>query len=242
MIKEIPYIQKFIISKLIGAVGLRYSHIDKDKQFENDLFNYHLQKLVKKGFVIKDADSIYSLSEFGKKIIVDISPLSQENKDKYKFRVNVTTIIRQNRKNGIYLHAHKRKRHPFYGEVSTTGGSVDQGESLIDASKRTILEKTGLELINPKIIACIRLVQLKESCVFQDLFLYVAYCDKFKGDLIEENKFGLNFWDPIDRMIDHEQKATSLSKTIINIYKKIQKREKVDQFIFAEEYISLKQV
>ena len=48
-------IQNRIISKLKNAASLRYSELWPEK-VPNDLFNYHLQFLVKKGYVDKSGD------------------------------------------------------------------------------------------------------------------------------------------------------------------------------------------
>ena len=65
-------IQNHIVSRLKNAKMLRYSELQQ-KGVPNDLFNYHLQFLVKKGYLNRSDDG-YSLSELGVRHVADFNP------------------------------------------------------------------------------------------------------------------------------------------------------------------------
>ena len=89
-------IQNHILSKLKNAKSLRYSELMPEYRVQNDLFNYHLQFLVKKGFVEKlgkvgEYDG-YTLSELGIKHVAD--PILSDSKVITSlFKSNVITIV-----------------------------------------------------------------------------------------------------------------------------------------------------
>jgi len=239
MIKDIPYIQKCILSRLIGATGAKYSEI-KIVNLENDLYNYHLQELVKKGFIGKNINKEYCLSEAGIKLICEDYPLNQYEKEKEKFRANITTIILKKEKGKNYIHLHKRKRHPYFGDISTTGGSIQKNEKLEDAAKRTIKEEIGLNLKSVKVIGLVKITFIYKKKLFFELFLYLAISKSFTGELIKENKFGENYWDDIrnyNNIIKYNK--SKLSKTATKLINSIGKGKRTPKFTFAEETIEL---
>ena len=71
MSKITSEIQNKIVSRLKNADVLKYSEL-QPKNIPNDLFNYHLQFLVKNGLLEKK-NSGYSLSKKGIKYIADVS-------------------------------------------------------------------------------------------------------------------------------------------------------------------------
>ena len=67
--QSLATIQNNILTKLKGTKSLKYSQL-KPAKVANDLFNYHLQFLIKKDFVKKVGEG-YSLSALGLKHIAD---------------------------------------------------------------------------------------------------------------------------------------------------------------------------
>ena len=47
------HIQRDIITRLKNADSLRYAQLKPDREIPNDLYNYHLKKLVANGLVEK---------------------------------------------------------------------------------------------------------------------------------------------------------------------------------------------
>ncbi|MSR71120.1 MAG: NUDIX domain-containing protein [Candidatus Taylorbacteria bacterium] len=224
-------IQNHIISRLKNAKVLRYSELAPHVRVPNDLFNYHLQFLVKKGLLTK-TDIGYSLAEKGVKYVADAHALSEE-KILGLFKYNVITIVMRINKKKIEILNQLRKSNPSYGKVGVPGGMVRKGEKVEDAATRKLKVETGLKA-NFKIVGFERrLLYLKEE-LFSDMLFPIAYADEYEGEIVN-TEFGDNMWVSIDEAIKNESIEFDSIKTIVDILKLI-KNGKIDKapFIYNE--------
>ena len=104
-------VQNIILTKLLRSEKLRYGEL-KPEDVANDLFNYHLQFLVKKCLVDKLGDG-YKLSVSGVKHVADEYPLNPQGEVANLFKMNAITIISRNTKNGIEILNKVRGRSPM---------------------------------------------------------------------------------------------------------------------------------
>lgn len=232
MTKSLSSIQNHIISKLKNAKSLRYSEMQPDK-VPNDLYNYHLQFLVKKDLVIKSGDG-YSLSDAGIKYVAD----ANTNNDSLNslFKMNVITIVSRVIDGKIEILNQVRKSNPSYGKVGVMGGVTLKGEVLEASATRKLKQETGLEA-KFKIVGCERRIMYKGGELFSDVLFPITYADKYAGELIEDTEFGHNMWVPIDQAIKNES-ATFDSLPSINIALKAIKAKKIKSLpFFFEENI-----
>jgi ADP-ribose pyrophosphatase YjhB (NUDIX family) len=186
-------IQRRTLSKCsFFATGARYSQLKPQNiEIENDLFNYHLQKLVKNGYLKKE-NRLYELTPKGKSTVTNIDHETISIPTKYKVSVYLCPIIN----NKVLLY--KRKRHPQYGYVGLASGKKNFGEKITDAAKRELKEETGLDA-NFKIIGNMHQIRKDEQCnVIEDGVFYICYTDKVTGELDKENKEGEFFWIDIN--------------------------------------------
>lgn len=197
----ISQIQNQIISKLKNAKQLRYSEI-QPKGVPNDLYNYHLQFLVKKDYVIKSDDG-YSLSPLGVKHVADFNPPTEDNAPVNVFKVNVLTVLSRINKGKIEILNQVRKSNPSYGKIGVMGGVVRKGESTEDAATRKLLVETGLEAVF-KVVGIQRRTMYIKGELFSDVLFPIAYSDECFGDLIEDTEYGHNMWVPIDEAIKND--------------------------------------
>ena len=179
-------IQNRIISKLKNAASLRYSELWPEK-VPNDLFNYHLQFLVKKGFVDKDGEG-YSLSEAGIKHVADYNPAMDESGTANLFKVNVLTVLSRIQDKKIQILNQIRKSNPSYGKVGVMGGVVRKGESIEDAASRKLKAETGLAATF-KLIGIQRRVMYVKGELFSDVIFPICYSDEYEGELIEDSEW-----------------------------------------------------
>jgi 8-oxo-dGTP pyrophosphatase MutT (NUDIX family) len=200
MISAFSPIQNGILSKLKNAKSLRYSEL-KSRGIPNDLFNYHLQFLVKKGWLLKSAEG-YCLSEKGIQHVADPHP-SNNNVLTSLFKINVITIVSRKRKGKIEILNQIRTSNPSYGKVGIMGGVVLKGELILPAAKRKLKQETGLDA-DFKLLGCERRIMYKNGELFSDVMFPIAYSDSVSGDLIEDNEFGHNMWVSIDEAIKNE--------------------------------------
>lgn len=199
MLANLSPIQNHILGKLKNAKALRYSELQPDK-VPNDLFNYHLQYLVKKEFILKTEDG-YSLSEDGIKHVAD--PYTTNDAITSLFKINVITIVSRVVDSKVEILQQIRKSNPSYGKIGVMGGVVLKGELIEPAATRKLKVETGLDA-EFKTVGCERRIMYKSGELFSDLMFPIAYTDNYSGELIEDTDFGHNMWVPIDEAIENE--------------------------------------
>lgn len=226
-------IQNHILSQLKNAQTLRYSELQIDS-IPNDLFNYHLQFLVKKEYVIK-SDEGYLLSPAGIKFIAD----PQTNKiDTINslFKINVIDIVSRVVEGKIEILNQVRKSNPSYGKIGVVGGVVLKGELIEPAAKRKLQQETGLHA-DFKLVGCERRIMYKDGELFSDVMFPIAYADKYAGELLEDTTFGHNKWVPIDEAIKNESAEYDTIKSIVIVLKTIKNGSMKKLPFFFEESI-----
>lgn len=177
--------------------GAKYSEL-KVEGIENDLFNYHLQQLVKNGFLAKEKN-LYKLTEQGKSLVTNIDEIDKALPPNYKVSVYMCAVIH----NKVLLT--RRLKHPQYGYVGLPSGKIKYGERILDTAKREFEEETGL-FADFKVIGNLR--QIRRNRVGQmveDGIFFVCYTDYVKGNLTEKSLEGEYFWEDIKTAINIEK-------------------------------------
>jgi hypothetical protein len=226
-------IQNQIISRLKNAKTLRYSEMHP-QYIPNDLFNYHLQFLVKKGFLNKSANR-YSLSELGIKHVADFNPPTDPDRSINLFKVNVLTIVSRKRNDKIEILNQLRTSNPSFGKVGVMGGVVRKGESLEAAATRKLKIETGLQASFKQVGIQRRIMYIKNE-LFSDIIFPIMYADSYSGELISDTEYGHNLWVPIDQAIKNESKSFDSIKQLPNVLKAIENK-KIDSlsFFYSED-------
>ncbi len=231
MVPNFSPIQNHIFSRLKNARMLRYSEMQPDG-VSNDLFNYHLQFLVKKEYVIR-SDQGYSLSELGLKHIADFNPTGESKSSTHLFKVNVLTIVSRLIKGKIEILQQLRTANPSFGKIGVPGGVVRKGESTLDAATRKLKIETGLTA-SFRIVGMQRRTLYANNELFSDILFPIAYADTYSDQLIDDTEYGHNIWVPIDVAIRNESAPFDSIKSINKVLKAI-KSKKIKSFPFFYE-------
>lgn len=232
MIKNLSPIQNDILSRLKNAKTLRYGELHKT-DIPNDLFNYHLQHLVKLGMVEKDNGEYY-LSAIGIKHVAD--PYIANNTITSLFKMNVITIVSRVVKGKIEILNQLRKSNPSYGKIGVMGGVVLKGESIEVAATRKLKDETGLNA-KLKFVGCERRMMYKDGELFSDVLFPITYTKSYSGNLMIDSNFGHNMWVPINTAIKNESSEYDSIKSIVKVLKAI-KNNKIDTLpVFFEESV-----
>lgn len=232
MLQPFLPIQNHILSKLKNARLLRYSELQPDK-VPNDLFNYHLQTLVKKGFVARTDDG-YSLSSKGIKHVAD--PYPKNDAITSLFKINVITIVSRTTKGKIEVLNQVRTSNPSYGKVGVMGGIVLKGEPIEAAATRKLKQETGLDA-RFTLVGMERRIMYKDGELFSDVMFPLAHADAHSGELVAENEFGRNMWVPIDEAIRNDTAEFDSIPGIVRTLKAIKKGEIKKLPFFFEETV-----
>ncbi len=232
MLHNFSPIQNHILSKLKNAHVLRYSELHPDK-VPNDLFNYHLQYLVKKDFVLKSDDG-YSLSETGIKHVADPYPTNDAITS--LFKINVITIVSRVVDGRIEILNQVRKSNPSYGKVGVMGGVVLKGELIEPAATRKLKQETGLDA-QFRLLGAERRIMYKGGELFSDVLFPIAYADSYSGELIEDSDFGHNMWVSIDEALRNESSEFDSIHSITTVLTAIKNKAVATLPVFFKEEI-----
>jgi hypothetical protein len=224
MDQQLSSIQNHIIAKLKNAKLLRYSEI-QPKDVPNDLFNYHLQFLVKKGLVARSEEG-YALAQPGIRRVADTEA-------EHLFKVNVITIVSRKTENGLEILNQMRTSHPSFGKIGVMGGVVKKGEPLETAAARKLKSETGLEA-SFRVVGIERRMMYVSGELFSDIVFPIAYADNSNGVLQEDTKFGHNMWLPIEEAIENESIEFDSIKKIVDVLGAI-KDKKISKLPFFYE-------
>jgi len=214
---DIDPVQLQILTILNGTLDIqRYSDL-KPKDLDNDLFNYHLQFLVKKNLVNK-TEKGYQISQKGKKIMSNIDAVGKKY-DLFRYSITANVMKKENGKK--YILGQKRLRHPYYGDISTISGKVKKGERVTDAAKRKLKEETGLEA-EFKVLGLFRKIRKNEKGeVVEDTVYNTCYAENPTGELIEKNEYGENKWYEVEEFKKLHSKNTDIGESDKEVFKRI---------------------
>ena len=202
-------IQKDILSKArFFKDGAKYAEL-KDADIDNDLHNYHLQQLVKTGYLEKDG-KLYKLTEKGKSYITNVDSLDKKRIGNYKVSVYMCVV------DGDRVLVHRRLKQPQYGYVGFPSGKISFGEGILETGSRELFEETHLKA-EFKIIGNLRQIRHNaQGDVIEDGVFYVLYSDNFTGKLLEKQLEGENFWVPIKEALNIEKLFKPSFEIILN--------------------------
>ncbi len=230
MLQDLSPIQNHILSKLKNVKVARYRDM-QPKDVPNDLYNYHLQFLIKKGLVAK-TETGYALSASGIKHVAD--PYPANNAITSLFKINVITVLSRIKNGKIEILNQIRKSNPSYGKVGVMGGVVLKGEPLEVAATRKLQQETGLKA-KFKQIGCERRIMYVADELFSDVLFPIMYASSGTGKLQVETDFGHNMWVPINQAIKNESAEFDSIKSIVKVLRAIKQGSvKKLPFFFAE--------
>lgn len=191
-------IQNDIISRLKNADVLRYKDMHP-ADVPNDLYNYHLQQLLRKDIVTK-VDQGYRLSASGLRHVADVHHSNDQSNR--LFKINVITIVSRVIDGELMILNQVRLSNPSYGKVGVMGGTIVKGELLPAGAKRKLEQETEV-IADFKIIGSERRLLYKDNELFSDVLFPIAYASVSHGEPVD-TEFGLNKWVPIDEAIDND--------------------------------------
>jgi ADP-ribose pyrophosphatase YjhB (NUDIX family) len=190
----------------------------QQKGVPNDLYNYHLQYLVKKGLVTKEGEG-YALSPIGMRYVADAHAASDAFNS--YFKINVILIVSRVVDGKVEILNQVRKSHPSYGKVGAPGGVVLKEEPVEAAASRKLREETGLEATF-KHVGMERRIMYRDGDLFSDLLFPLCYANACTGELLVDTEFGHNTWVPIDEAIENESALYDSIPSIITVLRAIQ--------------------
>lgn len=164
-----------ILNKLLFFTEAKYTDLKIDPQIGNNTFQFHLNKVIESGLVIKNSNGNYSLTKYGKKIANQINTDQNRLIDRRKISVHLYCIRYLDANPEVLMYT--RAKHPFFGKQGFPTGKVLLGENFYDSAKRELKEEMNLEG-EPKLFNIIHWIvreektkELLDDKVFLDFFI-----------------------------------------------------------------------
>jgi ADP-ribose pyrophosphatase YjhB (NUDIX family) len=225
--------QEILRQLIISPAGKRYSEI-KPTDVENDLYNYHLQQLVKQQLIIK-SDSSYMLTSAGKKYILDTKPLDILMGQADTFKLAAICLVLDLTNEIPHVLVQKRQLSPFAGNQELPGGSIYKGEAVTEAATRRLHQETGLSATF-SLFGIIRKMRYDtKSVLYSDILYHICLATQSAGTLITENEFGSKQWVALSEYIRHEQQTVYGSPVLADHLMQLQHQGFANSAMFYSE-------
>lgn len=213
-------IRRDIITRLKNADTLRYAQLKPDADIPNDLYNYHLKKLIVDGLVEKSDDG-YKLSPAGKRHVADVHHTSDQDDRLFKF--NVLLIVTRVINGRLHVLNQRRMSQPSYGIVGIPGGTILKSEPLLDGAQRKLRQETGLDGTFAY-IGTERRILYQGASLFSDVLFPICLCTDATGDPIA-TEFGENFWVTVDEAIANDSRQVDHIESIPRVLQALARDE-----------------
>jgi ADP-ribose pyrophosphatase YjhB (NUDIX family) len=197
MMKELHHIQKSIILSLAKQSPLRFSEL-LPPRIPNNTFTYHLKQLASFGYIESTKDG-YIPTRKALKLVA-----FSANGDKQIKNPTILSMLYVTNSLGEVLLLNRNNR-PYQGWYSLPSGLIHHGESLGDAAKRELFEKTTIEAsseIKPAGVIDFRYKEKETGDIFIHAIAFV-YHYVYDGDREKLNdlqiKYGQLSWSKLGR-------------------------------------------
>ena len=183
------HLQRSIVYKLAQTDSMRFSELKPDV-IDNKLFTYHLGKVVSSGYVIKNAQGLYTLTPKGRRLGVRVLESQQALVDHAD---SVLFLVIRRKLDGAWL-LYRRHAHPLIARAGFMHGIPNSFEESVETAKRVCFENTNLDCSFRALGGgYFRVYDKDELESFTHFTLMV--CDNAKGELAQNDPLAEYFWE-----------------------------------------------
>ena len=197
---DLHHIQRGIILSLTTQSPLRFTDL-RPPRIPNNTFSYHLKKLVNAGYVESTDSTGYTLTRKALKLV----GFTDAQANRVATPVLITILYITNSEGEVLLL--NRDIAPFRGWYGLPSGTIHMGETVDQAARRELSEKTGISETAPiKQVGVLDFQYRKEAS--DDLFAHavaMVYACRYDGDKDSLNdsatRFGQLSWSKLGRRL-----------------------------------------
>ena len=198
--KQLHLIQLQILRKLLFATSLRYTEMKPDNEMLNNQFDFHLDQIIKEGWVTKTKEG-YFLTSSGKEYANRMNTGTATIEKQAKIGAIVCAFCERNGKRQYLVYT--RLKQPFYGCQGFMSGKIAYGETVIDGAKRELKEETNLDG-EPQVFSIrhFRVFDKQTGELLEDKFLYYCLVRNPEGEIVDSAE-GKYEWIDEDKIDSH---------------------------------------
>jgi ADP-ribose pyrophosphatase YjhB (NUDIX family) len=231
--KQLHDIQLKILKKLLFAQKLRYTELKPDEALENNQFDFHLDQLIKAGYIQKTEQG-YLLTQSGKEYANRMD--TDTVKIPKQAKVSVSLAIRREFEGKRQYLIYTRLKQPFYGCQGFPSGKIRYGENVTDTITRELKEETNLDGAGvPVLLRHYRVFDKSSKELLEDKFMFYSLVENPTGELVPNNE-GKFEWVDYDNLFsyvtNHFVSNEQFRKNIefIEHFDGVMRFEEMDQF------------
>ncbi len=218
-----------------SANGLRFAEMCPEG-IESDLYNYHLQQLVKRGYLNK-TKGVYTLTNMGREYLVDLAPLRLGQPPRLKIAAMCLALRTHNDQLQVLYQV--RLREPHRGSQVMVAGGLKRGEPLLTAACRRLQEEAGL-VSEPRWVGTLRKIRKQPDTgkVWSDITYHVCASFDPEGQAAS-TKYGDHTWLSLPEAAQLEREQVVGSPFLAAFLLRLQDDPRVlDEGFYAEEEVN----
>lgn len=183
------HIQKEIVYDLAFADAMRFSEL-KPPELENKAFDYHLKKVVRAGYVVKNADGTYSLTSEGKRLGKGVKKKQSRLIDR---AYSVLLLAIQRKEDDAWLLV-RRKTQPLLGLTGFMNAQPIAEQDALQTGAEICRQQTGL--VGDFVVqghGYFRIFRAGELESF--IHFTLLKCTDIQGELSQNSELAEYYWD-----------------------------------------------
>lgn len=192
----LSHAEQSILYILRHTPSTRYSSLQKPTGLESDTFKFHLRKLIKKGFVLKEGAQ-YALTPSGKEFANNL----HGNQIQKQPKLSLFLVVSRTNKGGIteYL-LQKRQRNPFFGYTGCLSGPAKWGEEFEMTASNELLKQAGITA-HFKVVSFNRTRDYsRDNVLLEDKLFVILQTHIDTKNTIQEWSGGNNMWASLEEI------------------------------------------
>jgi len=206
--------QLSILHSLRHTQSERFSDLMRPTNHTSDTFKFHLQKLIKLGYVTKLSDGQYVLTISGKEFANNLDKTSRTSQKQPKLSVLVVASQIDSHDIKRYLFQ-KRLRNPYWGFWGLISGPIRWGVTPEEAAAHELLKQTGLTATFR--VKCFYRKQdyvVHSDTLLEDKQFIIVEASNIQGEVSNAWYGGHNDWLSISELEQHDKFFCDTSSTI----------------------------
>lgn len=205
-----------ILRTLRRSQDIRYSALMRAVNIDDDIFKFHLRKLIRAQYIEKLAVGTYRLTTSGKEFANTLDKTTLTIKKQPKLSLFLV-ISRQTSDGQTELLFQQRLRNPFYNYWGCLSGPAKWGEAFETTAQAELYKQTGLSATF-FVKTFLRTTDYdEETALLEDKLFIVLEAHDSSGLLLNDWSGGCNKWMTIQELCQQPHYFKATESVLVNL-------------------------